>query len=254
MTRALVRRDFHYREFAALISAGVLFFLLFATPQAAKAGDIFTLAGGAQTRLKVQSMAELKFNNVVRQQYDFSCGSAALATLLTYHYGRPITETDAFRSMWEVGDQERIKQLGFSLFEMKTYLEREGLKADGFKLTLERIEEIGVPGIALIDVNGYRHFVVIKGVTNKTVLFGDPSRGMMTKSREEFEEIWDGIILFVRSDVARGKKNFNKYADWKLMPAAPGDRALDRETLQSVTLTQTRSVFSGFAISVPDGQ
>ena len=90
-------------------------------------------------------MAELKFNNVVRQQYDYSCGSAALATLLTYHYDRPITETDAFRSMWEVGDQERIKQLGFSLFEMKTYLERIGLKADGFRLTLDRVKEIGVP-------------------------------------------------------------------------------------------------------------
>jgi len=253
MTRTLNREDFRSFDIAAILSSGFLFFLLFAAPQA-KAGDIFTLAGGAQTQLKVQSMAELKFNNVVRQQYDFSCGSAALATLLTYHYGRPITETDAFRSMWEVGDKERIKQLGFSLFEMKTYLERTGLKADGFRLSLERVEEIGVPGIALIDVDGYRHFVVIKGVTKKTVLFGDPSRGMMTKDRDEFEKIWDGIILFVRSDVARGKDNFNKYADWKLTPSAPRDRALDRETLQSVTLTQTRSLFSGFAISIPDSQ
>ena len=199
-------------------------------------------------------MAELKFKNIVRQQFDFSCGSAALATLLTYHYNDPTTEEQAFRSMWEVGDQSRIQELGFSLFEMKTYLESLNLKADGFRLTLKRVDEIGVPGIALIDVNGYRHFVVIKGVTKKTVLYGDPSRGIVRQDREEFEKIWDGIILFVRSDIKKGKENFNKYADWKLSPSAPGDRALDRETLQSVTLNQTRSFFSGFAISVPEGQ
>ncbi|MEL7485827.1 MAG: C39 family peptidase [Pseudomonadota bacterium] len=186
------------------------------------------------------------------QQFDFSCGSAALATLLTYHYGRETSETDAFRSMWEVGDQARIRKLGFSLFEMKSYLEEIGLKADGFKLTMDRVQEIGVPGIALIDVKGYRHFVVIKGVTDRKVIYGDPSRGIVSKDREEFEKVWDGVILFVRSDVVRGKNNFNKRADWRLTPIGPSDRALDRETLQHITLTQTRSFFSGFAIAVPE--
>ena len=40
--------------------------------------------------------------------------------------------------------QERIKKLGFSLLEMKQYLEGQGMKADGFKLTLDRIAEIVV--------------------------------------------------------------------------------------------------------------
>ena len=239
----------------ALRSAAALSVLTAATAliaPAAIAGDIFTLAGGAQTQLKVPSMLERKFTNIVRQQYDFSCGSAALATLLTYHYGIPITETDAFKSMWEVGDQERIQQLGFSLFEMKAYLERLKLKADGFRLSLDRVQEIGVPGIALIDVKGYRHFVVIKGITDKTVLFGDPSRGIVAQSRKEFEESWDGVILFIRTDVKRGKANFNKVSDWRLTPAAPADQsAIEPETLQSVTLQQTRSDFSGFAIFVP---
>ena len=217
----------------------------------AQAGDLGVFAAGLNARVPVQSMAERKFATVVRQQYDFSCGSAAVATLLTHHYQRPTSETEAFQSMWEVGDQDRIKELGFSLLEMKRYLESMNMKADGFRLTLDRIAEIGVPGIALVEVKGYRHFVVVKGITEKSVLIGDPSAGILSRSRDEFEEHWDGVILFVRSDVVRGKENFNKIADWKLAPSSPYDRAKDVESLQSVAINQTRPSFSGFTISTP---
>lgn len=226
--------------------AAVMF--LFA-PIAAAAGDLFVGAGGANAQLKVTSMAERKFSTVVRQQYDFSCGSAALATLLSYHYERPTTEADAFREMWRVGNQDRIRQLGFSLLEMKQYLQTIGLKADGFQISLDRLQEIGVPGIALIEVNGYRHFVVIKGITDRTILVGDPSTGLVSLPRKEFEKRWDGVILFVRSEVRLGKKYFNNLNDWRLTPASPYDRAMDVESLQSQLLNQNRPSTSGFEVS-----
>lgn len=222
-------------------------FLAFTAP--VHAGDLLISAGGAAPRIKVASMAERKFATVIRQQYDFSCGSAALATLLTHHYGRPTSETDAFKAMWDVGDQDRIRELGFSLLEMKRYLESLNLKSDGFKVTLDRVQEIGVPGIALIDVRGYRHFVVVKGVTDRTVLVGDPSAGIISMPRRTFEERWDGVILFIRSEVQRGKENFNRVEDWRLTPSSPADRALETESLQSHLLHQTRPSFSGFAPS-----
>lgn len=224
---------------------------LFCVASGAKAGDVAVTAGGVYAKAPVTSMQARVFDTVVPQQFDFSCGSAALATLLTYHYGRPTSERDAFTTMWEVGDQARIRELGFSLLEMKTYLEKLGIKADGFRLTLDRVQEIGVPGIALIEVNNYRHFVVIKGVTARNVLMGDPSAGVIARSRKEFEKHWDGTILFIRSDVARGKLNFNKTEDWALAPASPFDRPRDVESLQSISLNQTRPSFSGFSISTP---
>lgn len=216
---------------------------------AGQASDLQIVAGGINARVKVVSMAERKFSTVVRQQYDFSCGSAAVATLLTHHYNRPTTETDAFRAMWDVGDKERIRNLGFSLLEMKRYLESTGLKADGFSLTIDRIQEIGVPGIALIDVRGYKHFVVIKGITDEVVLVGDPSSGVASMPRNVFEDRWDGTILFIRSEVLVGKANFNRIEDWRLAPSSPYDRAMDNEALQSLHLHQTRPSFSGAAIS-----
>src|ERR1700739_1489884 len=62
----------------------------------------------------VHSMLERRFQTVVRQRYDFSCGSAALATLMRYHYGKPTSEEFVFLGMWNTGDQARIRQLGFS--------------------------------------------------------------------------------------------------------------------------------------------
>ncbi|MBL4619465.1 MAG: C39 family peptidase [Marinicaulis sp.] len=229
----------------ALVAATAIFAGVFSP---ASADGLFIGSGGITANVKVTSMAERKFETVVRQQFDFSCGSAALATLLTFHYDHDVSETSAFQAMWDVGDQDRISELGFSLLEMKQYLEENDMIADGFRLTLDRIQEIGVPGIALIEVKGYKHFVVIKGITDKTVLIGDPSAGVHARTRKEFEKLWDGVVLFIRSDVARGKANFNKAADWRLAPSSPFDRATDQESLQSIALYQTRPLSSGFTL------
>ncbi|MFZ5617567.1 MAG: C39 family peptidase [Pseudomonadota bacterium] len=228
------------------VGAAVALALSAAAP--AHAGDLVLHSGGGASRIKVQSLLERRYATVVRQQFDFSCGSAAIATLLTHHYNRPTTESDAFRAMWEAGDQARIRELGFSLLEMKNFLEAGGLRADGFNLTLDRVAEIGVPGIALIDEGGYRHFVVVKGLARGKILLGDPARGLRTVSSKKFRQVWDGTILFVRSDLTTGKEGFNHARDWKLTPIGPSDRALDREPLQAAHLDQTRSSFSGFAI------
>lgn len=229
---------------AAILAAAAI---LCGTP--ASGADFGLIGGGIRPDIEVSTFRERKFERVVRQEYDFSCGSAALATLLTFHYDKKITESDAFTRMWAIGDKARIKKLGFSLMEMKKYLEGAGYKADGFKLTLDRLQEIGVPGIALIDVKGYKHFVVIKGVDDRRVLVGDPSAGVIWRSRAEFEDHWDGVILIVRSDVKQGKESFNMAADWDMAPGAPFHRAGDQETLQSLLLNQTRPSFSGFSIN-----
>jgi predicted double-glycine peptidase len=70
-------------------------------------------AGGTYS-VPVTSMKELRFRGTTRQQYDFSCGSAALATLLTSHYGFPVSEEDVFKEMYARGDKDKIRREGFS--------------------------------------------------------------------------------------------------------------------------------------------
>lgn len=103
-------------------------------------------SGGGDFRLAMTSLQEARFAEVIRQQYDFSCGSAALATLLRFHYDYDVAEENAFRGMWARGDQNQIRKLGFSLLDMKRWLASRGVPADGFRSTSTRSPRPGCPG------------------------------------------------------------------------------------------------------------
>ncbi len=192
-------------------------------------------AGGASFMVPVTSLKEARFRTTVRQQYDFSCGSAALATLLSYHYDFPVAEQDIFRDMFVHGDQPRIRREGFSLLDMKRYLAARGFTADGFEQPLDKLAQAGLPAIVLVATNGYRHFVVIKGVEGGRVLLGDPAGGTRALSREAFEAIWQNRLLFVIHG-RPGKPHFNETADWRVAPQALLADGIVRDSLRDVTL------------------
>jgi predicted double-glycine peptidase len=183
-------------------------------------GADLSIAGSSSYDVPVHSMKALRYRSITRQQYDFSCGSAALATLLTYHYGYPVSETVAFQAMWERGDQAKIRREGFSLLDMQRYLADIGFKADGFTVPLQKLVDSKLPAIVLITEHGYNHFVVIKGAEDGRVLLGDPSSGTRAITREHFESIWPTRLLFVIHD-APNKPQFNTAMDWRAAPHAP---------------------------------
>ncbi|MFS9669631.1 C39 family peptidase, partial [Klebsiella pneumoniae] len=73
-----------------------------------------------------------------------------MATLLRYHYGRPTVESDVFSAMWRSGDQAQIKRAGFSMLDMKRYLDSQGYMADGYRMPLDQLAKLKTPAIALI--------------------------------------------------------------------------------------------------------
>lgn len=186
----------------------------------------------------VQSMEDRRFASVIRQRYDFSCGSAALATLLRYHYGGRQDEAQVFRGMWAEGDRAQIRRLGFSLLDMKRFLASAGHKADGFEVTLDEVAKAGVPGIALINLNGYRHFVVVKGVSDEEVLVGDPALGLKPMRRDAFAKAWNGIYFALNDSLERGRSTFNRDSQWAQFARAPvGAGFTDPISQQALMLT-----------------
>lgn len=178
--------------------------------------------GGGHYNVAVMSWRDIPFRTVVRQQYDYSCGSAAVATLLRYHYGLPVTEAEVFESMFERGDQPRIRQVGFSMLDMRGYLERRGYAADGLRLSLDRLATLNTPAIALISHNEYRHFVVVKGVSEDRVLVGDPTFGLQTYTRAEFEAVWNGVVLAIRrTPEGSAAPGYNRDDEWRPWAVAP---------------------------------
>lgn len=218
-----------------------LFCLLAVYPGKAFSGNVnITGPGGVSISAPVESYKEQLFDTVIRQKYDFSCGSAALATLLYHHYYYNVTEQDILKDMYAVGDQEKILKKGFSLLDMKSYLAHVGLDSDGYKMPLDKLQRAGVPSIALINHNGYLHFVVIKGIFDNKVLLGDPSLGLKKMDRASFEKMWNGIAFVIKSEINTGRTNFNLASDWNTRGKMYFDNAISQESLASYT---TDSVF-----------
>jgi hypothetical protein len=193
--------------------------------------------GGGFNNVQVTSLKELRFKNTIRQEHDFSCGSAALATLLTYHYDDPVTEKQVFDAMFEIGDQKKIEREGFSLLDMKRYLEKNGYHADGYFANLNKVTEVSIPVIVLINNGGYLHFVVIKGVDEEKVLLGDPATGTRTLPRKEFESIWANKLVFVIHDKkTTALAAFNRNSDWKVREKSPLGAAISRDSLGAFSL------------------
>jgi predicted double-glycine peptidase len=194
-----------------------------------------TPASGINVSVPLKSIKELKYRGVIRQQYDFSCGSAAVATLLTHHYAAPVGEKDVFMAMYQRGNRAAIQREGFSLLDMKQYLEDRGYRADGIYASLDDLARVGIPAIVLIEVQGYKHFVVVKGVQNGEVMAGDPAAGLKLYRRAEFEKLWtNGIVFVVRSRPDIARKHFN--AEWGNIARAPLGQAISRDMLANVTL------------------
>lgn len=191
-------------------------------------GTVWVPGMSGSIEVSVTSYQAQRFSTIMRQQYDFSCGSAAVASLLTFHYQDPVSEQDVFNGMLELADVDKVRREGFSMLDMKRFLEHRGYVADGFRMPLKGLrEQIRLPAIALVTLEGYRHFVVIKGISDDSVLVGDPARGIKEYDRATFEQQWDGAAFVIRSHLAQGRSTFLPADDWPAVARAPLSAAQD---------------------------
>lgn len=181
-------------------SAIALLLLLLASLPAARAGDIAfngILPNGAGYVGHVESMQERRFRNLVRQHTDYSCGAAALATILRHGYHLDVDESTVIAGMMDESDTELVKQRGFSLLDIKHYVQSLGMRGRGYRVSEDRFKTLRVPGLALMDVRGFRHFVVVKQVHGDIVEIGDPILGNRAIGLEEFLAAWPSRTIFI---------------------------------------------------------
>ena len=149
----------------------------------------------AQDYRPVASLIEIRERNVVIQNWDLSCGAAALATILNYQHGDPVSEREIatrLMSRSEYLDNPMLVTLrqGFSLLDLKRFVDGRGYNGVGLgQLTLEHLVA-RAPMIVPINVYGYQHFVVFRGTLGNRVLLADPAFGNRTMVRSDFEDAW----------------------------------------------------------------
>jgi len=150
---------------------------------------------GAAERRVVKSLLEMRRENVVVQNYDLSCGAAALATLLNFQHDDQVTEKEIteqlIRDPRYIADPLLVrKSQGFSLLDLKRYIERRGYVGMGYgQLELEDLIELA-PVLVPIHTKGYNHFVIFRGIIGNRVALADPAYGNRSMPIEDFKEAW----------------------------------------------------------------
>lgn len=164
----------------------------------AEAMDLGSVVPGAGAMHKnLLSMRELRYVDMVPQKADFSCGAAALATILNYAYGQKLTEEEAIQGLLKVSDAGIVKEKGFSLLDLKNYVQAQGMRGRGYSMSPEMLEKIKIPVIVLLDLRGYKHFVVLKKTTPDKVYIADPALGNRVIAKQDFVSAWNRVVFAV---------------------------------------------------------
>ncbi|MEG2269150.1 MAG: peptidase, partial [Acinetobacter sp.] len=105
----------------------------------------------------INPAVEDQFRGIVRQAYDYSCGSAALTTLINGYVGAQLTEQQTMDGLLRYGEYERIiERRSFSLLDMKRFVTALGLESGGYKGEFEDLVKQGQPAIVPISYAGFK--------------------------------------------------------------------------------------------------
>jgi predicted double-glycine peptidase len=153
---------------------------------------------GAAPTPGVRSLAESRHAGVVMQQWDLSCGAAAIATLLTHDLGHPVSERAAAEAMLGRTDPLKVRvQGGFSLLDLQKFAEARGYEASGYgNLSVGDLLSMA-PAIVPVTFHGFDHFVVVRGARGGKVILADPAFGRRSVGMREFERAWNRKVAFV---------------------------------------------------------
>ena len=163
------------------------------------------IGSGLRVETPLLSMKDLRDRNVIKQRFDYSCGAAALATILRYGFGDDVTERDVLVQLFNLESEEQ-KQVsvreGFSLLDLQRVAQTRGYRAEGFRLAPQDLSRLSGPVIVFIQPRGYRHFAVLRGIRDDRVYLADPSLGNIRMPAYRFLESWldesgTGVIFVV---------------------------------------------------------
>lgn len=144
----------------------------------------------------VKSYQELRSSDLVRQNYEESCGAGALATLLNLFDIHHFSESDIISKMSLNTDM-------VSFLELNRVLSDLGWENKGYQISREIFEKINIPVLVKIENDPrYPHFVVVVNHDGDFLSIFDPSFGKYISSKSEFYSIWDkdnfgGYVLIV---------------------------------------------------------
>jgi len=125
--------------------------------------------------------------DIEKQEKDYSCGAASLATILRHFYN---IDTDESRVLDKVPNLDG--DLSASFAELSIGARKFGFKAVSVDASFDRLKQLKIPALAYVKHEGQDHFTVVRGVDKQSnrVWLADPSWGNRIFNRHQFLQMW----------------------------------------------------------------
>ncbi len=148
-----------------------------------------------------KSWKELRDENVVIQKDKFTCGAAALCTLIRHYLGEQASEKEILDiiNKHSPEEAEKRKQNGLTMRDLKKAAESMGYEVRSYQLNIQGLKQLDAPLLVRIICEGEEHFVVLRGIVGDRAVLADPVRGNVRVSVEKFLEEWNGTPVLVLS-------------------------------------------------------
>jgi predicted double-glycine peptidase len=141
---------------------------------------------------RFRSWLALRDAGIERQQYDYSCGVAALATLLTQYHRHPVDEAALLAALAASADDDP-RRGGVSLAQLAALAAQRGFPSAAVAVPWSAYRALKMPAIVYLRFRGLAHFSVLRGVDAQgRALLADPAWGNYPLSAAEFRRLFLG--------------------------------------------------------------
>lgn len=137
---------------------------------------------------------------LTRQQAEFDCGSAALATLLSFYTDRAVEPDHLIRSRSFTTDEwQRVRREGFSLSQLADMAAALKAEPSVTRLPSRALSSVPLPVLVYLRLPTGPHFSVLTGIAGRRVTLADPTQGALMWTLNQFLRAWapDGLGLLL---------------------------------------------------------
>ena len=159
-----------------------------------------------EVQLRVTSWKQWQQRNVVMQNREYTCGAAALATVLRYYWGDAANEETVLAVLTKMLSPAELRDRvinGLAISDLRLTAVRMGYEATIGTVSLEQLAAARAPVVVPIRLGKLDHFVVGARVAGGRVYLADPVRGNVRPTIEEFRTQWQkqAVLVVAKANV-----------------------------------------------------
>lgn len=135
------------------------------------------------------------------KQHDMTDCAAACISMISKHYGLKLP-------IMKIRQAATTDTSGTNILGIKKASEDLGFDCKAYKGTRENLnKDLKFPFIAHTQKDGLLHYVVVHAIKKDKIIVGDPARGIVKYTLDEFGEFWSGVLIFLHPNETFKKGN-----------------------------------------------